>query len=63
MRNEDTQPQRNILEKENVIVVAANGNPIETSGYRKVFCENIKDGYKYKSASINSKLNNKITVV
>ena len=63
MRNQDTQPQRNILEKENVFVIDAGGNRIEISGIWKVFCENVRDGYKYKSASINSKLNNKITVV
>ena len=61
--NRDTKPTRNILEKENVIVIAANGNRIESSGLRKVFCENIRDGNRYKSASINSKLNNKITIV
>ena len=61
MRNSDTQPTRNILEKENVFVTAANGNT--TSKKWKVYNENVKDGNRYKSASVNSKLNNKITVV
>lgn len=59
--NEDTPPQRRMLEKENVFFIFANGNWLATSW--RTWNENVKDGTKYKSASINSKLNNKITVV
>lgn len=60
-RNEDTHPLRRILQKENVIFIAANGN-WQTKSW-KVYNENVKDGDRYTSASINSNLNNKITVV
>jgi hypothetical protein len=59
--NRDTQPTRNILEKENVIVIVALGNQYENN--RRMHNENVKNGNHYNSASINSKLNNKITVV
>jgi hypothetical protein len=59
--NPDCQTLRRILKKKNVIFIAALGNQYNTT--RKVYSENIKDGDAYKSASINSNLNNKITVV
>ena len=60
-KNDDTQPTRNILEKENVIVIASLGNQYEDLWW--VYNENNKNGDKYKTSSINSKLNNKISVV
>ena len=59
--NPDTHSQKNILNKENVIVITANGN--RNSSWRKIYNESIKGEDRYTSASINSKLNNKITVV
>ena len=59
--NTDCQILRRILQKENVIFIAALGNQYNKTW--KVYSENVKDGVRYTSASINSNLNNKITVV
>lgn len=59
--NEDTPPLRRMLEKENVIVIVANWN--RSIWTRKTRNENKKDWIAYMSSSINSKLNNKISVV
>ena len=59
--NPDTHTLRRILEKKNVIFIGANGNRLATSWKNRN--ESIKNWTKYKSASINSKLKNKITVV
>lgn len=59
--NSDCQILRRILKKKNIIFIIANGN--RNNKKWKVYNENIKDGDRYDSASINSELNNKITVV
>jgi len=56
----ETASLRRILEKENVIVV--NSIADKTVNYRKLYNENIKNGDKYRSASINSNKKNKISV-
>ena len=58
--NPDTPTQRRMLEKKNVIFIEAGGNRVPAT--RKIWNENIKDWTRYKSCSINSRLNNKITV-
>ena len=58
--NNETAPLRNILKKENVIAICSDGNSSQNKW--KVYNESIKNWNRYKSCSINSNLNNKITV-
>ena len=60
-KNQHTHTLKEILKQKNVIWITANGN--RTTRSRKVYNENIKNGNRYNSGSINSELNNKITVV
>ena len=58
--NNETAPLRNILKKENVIAICSDGNSSQNKW--KVYNESIKNWNRYKSCSINSNLNNQITV-